>query len=230
MRLSWPEYFITIAQSVSRRSTCLRRRYGAVIVKNHCIVSTGYNGAARGESNCCDDGYCLREKMGVDHEERYDLCRAIHSEQNAIINADPEAMKGADIYIYGEDKDGNIVDSAPCYMCKRMIANAQIRRVTYATPGHAVTYLVRPDIDHIYYRVQIHMETDDKKLDRYMTTEEAVDESEAIFKINEYIVGHSKAMNDYLKDTFGTIDVKITIKNPVELSKQEYDATPSWIL
>jgi dCMP deaminase len=229
-RLSWQEYFLTIANAVSKRSTCLRRHYGAIIVKDKRIISSGYNGAARGESNCCDDGFCIRERMGVQHEERYDLCRAIHSEQNAIINADPKEMVGADIYIYGEDGDGNIVDSAPCYMCKRMIANARLRRVIYATPTNVVTYLVRPDMDRMYYKVQIHIGEGDKSIDRYMTTDEAVSEREALTKINEYIVGHSKAMNDYLKNTFGTIDVPVLLRNVVELSRQEYENTPSWIL
>ncbi len=229
-RLSWQEYFLTIANAVSKRSTCLRRKYGAIIVKDKRIISSGYNGAARGESNCCDDGYCVRKKMGVQHEERYDLCRAVHSEQNAIINGDPKEMIGADIYIYGEDDTGNIVDSAPCYLCKRMIANAKLRRVIYATPTNVVTYLVRPDLDRIYYKVQVHIGNDNNFVDRYITTDKAISESEALTKINEYIVGHSKAMNAYLKDTFGTLDVPVLLRNVVELSRQEYENTPSWIL
>jgi hypothetical protein len=111
-----------------------------------------------------------------------------------------------------------------------MIANARLRRVIYATPTNVVTYLVRPDMDRMYYKVQIHIGEGDKSIDRYMTTDEAVSEREALTKINEYIVGHSKAMNDYLKNTFGTIDVPVLLRNVVELSRQEYENTPSWIL
>ena len=229
-RLSWQEYFLSIACSVSKRSTCLRRHYGAVIVKDKRIISTGYNGAARGESNCCDDNFCIREKMNVKHEERYDLCRAVHSEQNAIINADSKEMIGADIYIYGEDTNGDIVDSAPCYLCKRMIANARLRRVIYITPKHVVTYLVRPDIDRIYYKVEVHMNTDDKTEKRYITTDKATNESEALSKVNEYLLQHPESVRAYLKNKFNTDDVTILLRNPIELSQYEYETTPSWIL
>lgn len=229
-RPSWTEYFLGIAKTVSSRSTCLRRRYGSVIVRDHRIISSGYNGAARGESNCSDDGFCVREQMNVPHESRYDLCRAVHSEQNAIINGDPKEMIGADIYIYGEDASGNVVEAAPCYLCKRMIANAQLRRVIYVTPDNIVSYLVRPDVDKVYYRVQIHMEKDDESIDRYMTTDKGTSEADALTVINDYIVGHSMAMNDFLKKTFGTIDVSVKLTDATELTKQEYENTLSWIL
>lgn len=229
-RPSWQEYFLDIASSVSKRSTCLRRRYGAIIVKDKRIISSGYNGAARGESNCCDDKFCIREKMNVKHEERYDLCRAVHSEQNAIINADPKEMIGADIYIYGSDINGNVVDSAPCYLCKRMIANARLRRVIYVTPKHIVSYLVRPDIDRIYYKVQVHMSTDTNVVDRYITTDKATNESEALSVVNQYLIEHPDSVRSYLNEVFKTDDVPILLRNAVELSRYEYEMTPSWIL
>lgn len=130
MRRDWDSYFLNIAKAVAERSTCLRRRYGAVIVNDNVIVSTGYNGACRGEENCTDKGFCLREKLNVPPGERYELCVAVHAEANAIINGNPEKMAGATIYIYGVDKDGNQVHPAsPCLMCARMIMNARIGKV-----------------------------------------------------------------------------------------------------
>ena len=100
-RPDWDEYFLNIAREVGKRATCLRRRYGAIIVKDKIIISTGYNGAPRGETNCIDSGICERERLHVPKGERYELCVAVHAEQNAIINADPDKMNGATIYIAG---------------------------------------------------------------------------------------------------------------------------------
>lgn len=131
-RPSWDEYFIEIAKVVSFRSTCLRRRYGAVIVKDNVIISTGYNGSPRGAVNCIDTGICRRKELNVPSGERYELCVAVHAEQNAIINAQPERMKGATIYIAGfEEDDGTYANSHPCLLCRRMILNAQIEKVVY---------------------------------------------------------------------------------------------------
>jgi dCMP deaminase len=130
-RPGWDEYFLEIAQVVSKRSTCLRRFYGAVIVKDRVIVSTGYNGSPRGEANCIDIGVCAREKMQVPKGERYELCVGVHAEQNAIINGDPIKMKGATIYIAGFEHDGSFADGQPCLLCRRMIKNAMLGRVVY---------------------------------------------------------------------------------------------------
>ena len=131
-RPDWDEYFLNIAQEVGKRSTCLRRHYGAIIVKDNIIVSTGYNGAPRGEANCIDTGLCERERLHIPKGERYELCVAIHGEQNAIINADPLRMKGSTIYIVGVNvADGSYASGAPCLMCRRMIKNAQIDKVIY---------------------------------------------------------------------------------------------------
>jgi len=130
-RPSWEEYFIEIAKVVSTRSTCLRRRYGAVIVKDNVIVSTGYNGAPRGSANCVDRGICRRKELNVPAGERYELCEAVHAEQNAIINGSPERMKDGSIYIAGFEENSSAAEGKPCLLCKRMIRNAQIRQVVY---------------------------------------------------------------------------------------------------
>lgn len=131
-RPDWDEYFLNIAQEVGKRSTCLRRRYGAIIVKDKIIVSTGYNGAPRGEDNCIDTGICERERLHIPKGERYELCVAVHAEANAIINADPLKMQDATIYIVGINvADGSFASGAPCLMCRRMIKNAQIANVIY---------------------------------------------------------------------------------------------------
>ena len=120
------DYYLDIARSVSKRSTCLRRRYGAVIVNNDEIVSTGYNGAPRGYMNCIDRGSCIRENMSVNPGERYELCEAIHAEQNAIISASRKDMMGGVLYLYGEDKYGNEIEAKPCALCERFIINVGI--------------------------------------------------------------------------------------------------------
>jgi len=130
-RPSWDEYFIEIAKVVASRSTCLRRRYGAVIVKDKVIVSTGYNGAPRGSINCVDLNKCKRRELNIPAGERYELCEAVHAEQNAIINGSPERMKDASIYIAGSEEDGSAAEGKPCLLCARMIRNAQIKDVIY---------------------------------------------------------------------------------------------------
>lgn len=124
-------YYLDIAGTVCERSTCLRKTYGAVIVKNDTIISTGYNGAPRGRQNCCDLGWCLREKYNIPSGERYELCRSVHAEANAIIVAPREEMIGATLYMVCRDpKDGTIVSGTnSCSMCKRLIINAGITTV-----------------------------------------------------------------------------------------------------
>ena len=128
-RVSKDKYYLQIAEGVLERSTCLRRKYGAVIVNNDEIVSTGYNGAARGEQNCSDCGYCERERLNIPKGERYELCVAVHAEQNAIISAARKDMIGATIYIVGKEVlTGDYANPAPCMICRRMIKNAGITR------------------------------------------------------------------------------------------------------
>lgn len=120
------DYYLNIAEAVTGRSTCLRRNYGAVIVKDDVIISTGYNGAPRGEENCCDIGKCVREEMNIPKGERYELCVAVHAEQNAVINAPRTDMIGARIYIVGKEQDGSYASPAPCLICRRFLKNAGI--------------------------------------------------------------------------------------------------------
>lgn len=130
MRISKDEYYLNIAEAVCKRGTCLRRIYGAVIVQDDEIISTGYNGSPRGVENCCDKGECAREKLGVPKGERYELCIAVHGEQNAIISASRKNILGATMYIAGlEVKTGEYANSEPCLLCRRMIKNAGIENL-----------------------------------------------------------------------------------------------------
>ena len=124
-------YYLDIAQAVSQRGTCLRKLYGAVIVKNDEIISTGYVGAPRGRCNCTDLGYCIRSRLNIPRGERYELCRSVHAEANAIISASREAMIDSTLYLVGlEMPSGEYVKNASsCSMGKRMIINAGIRDV-----------------------------------------------------------------------------------------------------
>ena len=129
-RISKQEYYLGIAAAVARRSTCLRRQYGAVIVKNDEIVATGYNGAPRGDDNCCDVGECWRERNHIPHGEQYEKCVAVHAECNAIISASRRDMLGAALYLYGfEGFDHPIESPVPCLICSRLIKNAGIAQV-----------------------------------------------------------------------------------------------------
>lgn len=124
-------YYLDIAETVLERGTCLRRNYGSIIVKNDEIISTGYTGAPRGRKNCNDLGFCRREQLNVPRGTKYELCRSVHSEANAIISAARRDMIGATLYLVGKDaKTGELVEQAnSCTMCKRMIINAGIERV-----------------------------------------------------------------------------------------------------
>ena len=131
MRRSKINYYLDIAETVLQRGTCLRRNYGAIIVKNDEIISTGYVGAPRGRKNCCDLGYCVREKLNIPRGERYEMCRSVHAEANAINSAPRNEMIGATMYLVGRDaKTGELVSNAnSCSMCKRMIINSGIKTV-----------------------------------------------------------------------------------------------------
>ncbi len=124
-------YYLDLAEMVSQRGTCLRRNYGAVIVKNDEVVSTGYVGAPRGRKNCSDIGECIRQKMHIPRGERYELCRSVHAEANAIICASRERMIGSSLYLVGKEVDTGeyIANSNSCSMCKRQIINAGIEKV-----------------------------------------------------------------------------------------------------
>ena len=130
-RISKENYYLDIAETVLERATCLRRVYGAIIVKNDEIISTGYNGAPRGRKNCVDMGSCTREAMQVPRGQRYELCRSVHAEANAIISASRRDMVGSTLYLVGRDgRTGQLLgDATSCAMCRRQVINAGISKV-----------------------------------------------------------------------------------------------------
>ncbi len=143
-RLTKDEYYLSIAEAVSKRSTCLRRRFGAIVVVNDAIVATGYNGPARGSINCHEVG-CLKDLVNAPHYGRYDLCPAVHAEENAIINAARHGISvlGGTLYIVGKTPSGEITESIPCDRCKRVLINAGIKRViTKDEKGNIIIYEV----------------------------------------------------------------------------------------
>ncbi len=134
-------YYLDIADAVLDRSTCLRRKYGAIIVLHDEIVSTGYNGAPRGRKNCIDLQYCTRESLNIPSGERYELCRSVHAEANAIISAARKTMIGGTLYLAGRDSKTNEIlsDATPCSMCRRLIINAGIKKVVCRTGADTYT-------------------------------------------------------------------------------------------
>ncbi|MGN1445517.1 MAG: deoxycytidylate deaminase [Eubacteriales bacterium] len=145
-RISKENYYLDIAQTVAERSTCIRRKFGSIIVKNDVILSTGYNGAPRGRKNCNDLGTCVRNELHIPRGERYELCRSVHSEANAIINASREQMLGATLYMacLNPADDSLYAGTCNCAMCKRLILNAGIEKVLIRdTPTEYRTITVR---------------------------------------------------------------------------------------
>lgn len=130
MRISKTNYYFGVAKAVAERGTCLRRKYGAIIVKDDEIISTGYVGAPRGRTNCCDTGVCKRQEMNIPSGERYELCVSVHAEANAIISAARSEMMGASLYLVGIENDGSYnPKTMPCMMCERLIINAGIEKL-----------------------------------------------------------------------------------------------------
>ncbi|MCB2289188.1 cytidine deaminase [Clostridium sp. CS001] len=130
-RIDKHNYYLDICETILERGTCLRRNFAAIIVKNDEIMSTGYSGAPRGRKNCCDLGVCRREELKVPRGTRYELCRSVHAEQNAIISARRHDMLGATLYLVGKEvSSGELVKNAsPCSLCKRFIINSGIEKV-----------------------------------------------------------------------------------------------------
>lgn len=130
-RIDKENYYLDIAETVARRSTCLRRCYGSILVRNDEIIATGYNGAPRGRVNCSDLNYCTREALKIPSGQRYELCRSVHSEANCIISASRSEMLGATLYMTCiNPADGGLIpDSTSCSMCRRQIINAGIAKV-----------------------------------------------------------------------------------------------------
>jgi dCMP deaminase len=141
-RISKDEYYLAIARDVATRATCLRRKFGAVIVMNDSIVATGYNGAPRGCTDSITAGWCYREEFKIPSGERYEMCRSVHAEQNAIIHAGRERTLGATLYLSCTDaKTGEQGGVEPCLLCTKMIINAGLERIVVAKPGGTfVTY------------------------------------------------------------------------------------------
>lgn len=130
-RIDKENYYLDIAQTVAERSTCARKNYGAIIVRKDEIIATGYNGAPRGRVNCTELGYCVRQKLGIPSGQRYELCRSVHAEANAIISAARSEALGGTLYLAGRDAETGALlsDPQPCSMCRRQIINAGIERV-----------------------------------------------------------------------------------------------------
>lgn len=139
------QYYLDIAKVVSTRSTCLRVAMGAIIVKEDQIIATGYVGAPRNTKSSIEHGFCLREKLKIKSGTQYELCRSVHAEQNAIINAARSGVSllGGDIFIYGQSRNtGQVLDAFPCFICKKMIINAGLRRVITSTANLEKDYHV----------------------------------------------------------------------------------------
>lgn len=130
-RIDKHNYYLDICETILERGTCLRRNFGAIIVKHDEIIASGYSGAPRGRKNCSDLGYCRREELKVERGTRYELCRSVHAEQNAIISSRRQDMIGSTMYLVGKEMNtGELVEkAAPCLLCKRFIINAGISRV-----------------------------------------------------------------------------------------------------
>ena len=141
MRRDKINYYLDIAETVALRSTCLRRRYGAIIVLNDEIIATGYNGAPRGRKNCLDRDECMRDELGIPSGERYELCRSVHAEANAIISAARRDMIGSTLYMTGIDsKTGKLLDETnSCSMCRRLIINSGIEKTVCRSSGGKIS-------------------------------------------------------------------------------------------
>lgn len=154
-------YYLDLAETVSQRSTCIRRHFGAVIVQNDEVISTGYSGAPRGRKNCTDLNYCVRSQLNIPRGERYELCRSVHAEMNAIISASRGQMLGSTLYLVGIECDNGeyVKDASSCSMCKRTIINS--------------------GIDHVIIR-------DDKNEYRIVNVKKWIDEDESLDGIKGY--------------------------------------------
>lgn len=152
-RISKIDAYLNCAETFAYRSTCLKRRYGAVIVKDDAVISTGYNGSPRGFENCCDIGECPRMKLGMHQGEGYDICRAIHAEANALLNCSREQTMGADLYLVSINPDDFSLHRAkPCPLCARTIIQAGIRNVYLRIGEGAQNYETIPAKDLQWYR------------------------------------------------------------------------------
>lgn len=198
--MDYNEYYLNIAKAIGEKSTCLRRKFGAVIVKNNVIMGTGFNGPARGCTHCDKVG-CLREKMNIPNGQRYELCRSVHAEQNAIINSSGD-IRSATLYIYCDKSD----DIEPCMMCKRVILNAQIEKVVTKNKIFNVKDFIDADLDG-----------NDNYGDKNMNSVSSV--NNCIDKQNNYL----KKESDLKKTTVEEISLKETIKLGKEIIEKVKD-------
>ncbi len=134
-RISKDKYYLGIAEEIAKRGTCFRRCIGAVIVRNDQIIATGYVGAPRKTKDCFQHGFCLRDKLNIPSGQRYELCRSVHAEMNAIINSARAGvcLLEGDMYVWGSNADGTLMDAFPCFMCKKEIINTGINRIICST-------------------------------------------------------------------------------------------------
>ena len=152
-RISQTDTYLNVAETFAYRSTCLKRKYGAVIVKDDAVISTGYNGSPRGLDNCCDTGECPRIRLGLHRGQGYEMCRAVHAEQNALLNCSREQTLGADLYLAGVNPEDNSGSKAgPCPLCARMIIQAGIRNVILRTGEGADCYVSIPAKEMKWYQ------------------------------------------------------------------------------
>lgn len=152
-RISKEDMYLNCAETFAYRSTCIKRKYGAVIVKDDAVISTGYNGSPRGMENCCDIGVCPRIKRDMHQGEGYGICRAVHAEANALLNCSREQTIDADLYLTGiNPKDSAIHRAKPCPVCARMIIQAGIRNVYLRVGEGAGNYIVVPAKDLEWYQ------------------------------------------------------------------------------
>ena len=151
-RISKVNTYLNVAETFAYRSTCIKRKYGAVVVKNDTVISTGYNGSPRGLDNCCDIGSCPRIELHMHQEEGYGICRAIHAEQNALLNCQKEQMIGADLYLAGINPEDNTVYKAkPCPVCAKLIIQAGIENVFMRTGEKEDEFVMIPAKELIWY-------------------------------------------------------------------------------
>lgn len=144
-RISKTDTYLNCAENFAYRSTCLKRKYGAVLVKNDTVISTGYNGSPREFENCCDIGECPRIKRNMHQGEGYAMCRAIHAEANALLNCSREQTLGADLYLTSVNpQDCSIHEAKPCPLCARLIIQAGINNVILRIGEGAENYRVIP--------------------------------------------------------------------------------------
>ena len=154
-RVSKEDTYLNCAEVFAYRSTCLKRKYGAVIVKNDAVISTGYNGSPRGTENCCDRGECPRIPLELHQGEGYGMCRAVHAEANALLNCSREQTVGADLYLTGVNPaDGSTHQAKPCPLCARMIIQAGIRNVYLRQSSNAEDYTVIPAAELEWFKTE----------------------------------------------------------------------------